>query len=85
MRSQSRPCLCQIAANVNARREKVWHKHNALRPLRHAPGSALGNARLSQLQKRGFNDRLAARTQSRGDMMQIRVGLLLPAAVGDEQ
>ena len=54
-------------------------------PLLDAAGAALLDARLGQFQKRRLDDRPAARPQAGGDVQQIGVGLLLPAAVSDEQ
>ncbi len=79
------PCLTQIAANVDAGRQKIWQQDHALRPLRHAMTTALLDARLGQFQKRRLDNRLAACAQAGDDMMEVRVRLLLPTAVGDEQ
>src|SRR5579875_3001753 len=83
--SQLRSCLGQITANVNARRKKIRHEDDALGSLLYATRAARSDVRLGQLQKRRLNDGPAARSQSGGDEEEIGVGLLLPAAMSDEQ
>ncbi len=82
---QFRPRRRQIAADVDAGRQKIRHEDDAPRPLFDAANARLLDARLSEFQKRRFKESLAARSQPCRQIQKIGVGLLLAAAVGDEQ
>ena len=76
----------QVPQQVDARGEKVRnHQHPAGSPG-HAPGSPGGDVGLGQLKEAGLDDRVL--TPSRdpcGQGMQVVVGRLVPAAVGDQE
>lgn len=82
---QLRPRRGQITADVDSRGQKIRHENHTLGSLLDTAHAALLDVRLGQFQKRRCDDRPAALPQLGGDVQQIRVGLFLPAAVGDEQ
>jgi hypothetical protein len=75
----------QVAPHVDACRQEVRQQDHALCTLLHAPRSRLWDRRLCQLQKRGLDEVItAALAQVHREVVQVDIGLLLPAAVGYE-
>ena len=77
--------LGQVAADVDAGGQKVGHQHDPAGSLLDAAGAAVGDRRLGQLEERRDDDGMAAATQLGGDVVQVVVGLRMPAAVGDQE
>jgi len=82
-RRQPVPRRRQVAADVDAGRQEVGEQHHALGAAPHAARAAFLDIRLRQLQKGRLDQRMAAALQAFGDVIQVGVGLRLPAAVCD--
>lgn len=76
----------EIALNVNAGREEVWHQDHALSPLIHASRRSRLNSGWGQFQERRFDDgELPAPADLYGQDVEVIVGLELAAPMGNKQ
>ncbi len=76
----------QVPEQVDTGGEKVRNHQDTRRTAGRAPASPGGNVGLGQLEEAGLDDRmLALRGKSRGHRVQVVIGRLVPATVGDEE
>src|SRR5271165_2729163 len=76
----------QVPEQVDTGGEKVRNHQHARRTAGRAPASPGSDVGLGKLEEAGLNDRmLALRGKSRGHRVQVVIGRLVPATVGDEE
>src|SRR5262245_18362898 len=80
------PRGCEVSKQVDAGRQEVRNHQHARGPADHASAPSCGNIGLHELKEAGFDDRmLTLGGNPRGQLVQVVVGRLMTAAVGDEK
>src|SRR5271165_178315 len=76
----------QVSEQMDTGGEKVRHHQDMRRTAGRAPASPGSDVGLGQLEEAGLYDRMLAYLgKSRGHRVQVVIGRLVPAAVGDEE